>query len=245
MRIRHLMIAVVYVAVTLILIMAAREAQGPLRFVIAPVFFLAIPFALATLSFLILPPGPRRDWICALLWVHAFAGLILLHAVLFIPYFVQHQLLSSRGSDDRIVGFLNVVNSVIFMLVGAWPMVKLLRYLIPSHCPQCERKRLLNAAWFVVAGGKKRCDYFRCVDCDEDLVIKRSQYGRGCPQCGRPQIRRRPYSFYWCLNCRARVKRLPNASWEPVRSPEEDGFYSLWDSGDWLRLLVGRATKSQ
>ena len=50
------------------------------------------------------------------------------------------------------------------------------------------------------------------------------------------------YNFFWCLICRARVKRLRRRErpWEDASGPEDDAFYFLWTPFGRLRRLPRR-----
>ncbi len=66
LKIRHLMILVVYVAVVLAWVLAALRTTGSTKGISDSLLrVLFIPMVLAGLSALILRPGPHRDWITA------------------------------------------------------------------------------------------------------------------------------------------------------------------------------------
>jgi hypothetical protein len=85
LRIRHIMVLVVYVAVVLAWFLTALNATGPDRGALVFYSVLFVPALLAAVSACILPPGPLRFWLTAFFVTSQFVfGACLASAVTFI-----------------------------------------------------------------------------------------------------------------------------------------------------------------
>src|SRR5262245_35644850 len=73
MRIRHLMLLILYAAIAIALAIPAVRARGSDRArVLLTSLSIGIAWVLASLSWLILRPGPHRDWVTAFLFWLSF-----------------------------------------------------------------------------------------------------------------------------------------------------------------------------
>jgi hypothetical protein len=245
LRIRHLMILVVYVAVVLAWLLAALRTTGSTNGISDSVLrALFMPMVLAGLSALILRPGPHRDWIT----VFALTGQVIFLANWFTlpPLFLLYVLpaLRKRSWNSQTWNVL-IVTLSLCILVGILLLITEARWLIRRECPRCGRKKLLRAV-FQRQRRPRTGRYYRCGVCDHHAKISRSQYTAGCPSCGKHTLLLEPYSFFWCLNCRARVRRLRGGPWEDATTPADDGFYWLWTPAALLRSVLDRmAQKSR
>ncbi len=248
LKIRHLMILVVYVAVVLAWVLAALRTTGStngIRDSLLRVLF--IPVVLAGLSALILRPGPHRDWVTAFALTGQFIFLVnwfTLPPLLFL-YFLPafRNATSNIQMWKEFVAILAICILVGLLLVTA--LIAEAKWLIRRECPRCGRKKLLRAL-FQIQRRQRTGRYYRCGVCDHHAKISRSQYMKGCPSCGKHTLLLEPYTYYWCLNCHARLKCLRGGRWEDAPTPADDGFYWLWTPAAWLRSRLDRlAQKSR
>jgi ribosomal protein L37AE/L43A len=242
LRIRHLMIVVVYVAVVLAWVLAALRTTGSTNGIADSLLrVLFIPMGLAGLSVLILRPGPHRDWITAFALTGQVVFLVNWFTLPPLLFLFLLPALRKATSNTQMWGEF-VAMLAICILVGillATALIAEARWLIRRECPRCGRKRLLRAL-FQNLRRPRTGRYYRCGVCDHHAKISRSQYAKGCPSCGKHTLLREAYSFYWCLNCRARLKRLRGGPWEDAPTPADDGFYWLWTPAAWLRSVRDR-----
>ena len=239
MRIRHLMVLVVYVAVALGWMLPSIRWPGPDRGVLIYTSILLAPAMLAALSVFILLPGPHRDWLtCFFCTLQIAFGVLLLSApglFVFGTWLYWNQ--RPRGLERPDLGFLSL-----FLILGLmnWVTVfRFARYLVLRRCPHCQRTSLVASALQSRPRGGR---YYRCGVCDHDARISGDQLSRRCPNCGKHTLIVKRYSFHWCLKCPARVKRLPRRPWEDAPTPSDDGFYWLWTPAASLRSVRGRVT---
>ena len=233
-RIRHLMILIVYAAVSLTVMAAAVNQPEPrlLHIIYASIL---LPFVLSGLSLLILRPGPNRDWVVSFFWTifHGLFAIFMIAATLLV--------LRLRGPVIPIIGLLwlgSILFLVCFLLLGN--AIRLGRlHLIPTQCPRCGSKRLLRAALSHMASNWPLY-YVRCGICDRKDHLDVSRIREGCPNCHRPTFILIRYRFYWCLNCHRRFKRLRRGDWEVASTPNDDGHFLLWSLGGSLRNLIDR-----
>jgi hypothetical protein len=239
LRIQHLMILVVYVAVTLAWLVPSLRATGPNSGMVLFLSALLTPAVLALLSVLILRPGPYRGWLTAFflaLQLLLAACLFEVPAVLFaVAYWYQAPI----GITPRDWGFLLPIQ--IFAFFPWFYTFRFAKYAIPARCPGCRRLNLVSAPFL----NPRRKDqlYFRCGVCDNESLVNMSQYAQGCPSCGNRTLIHKDYSFHWCLNCRTRWKRLPRRTWEDASAPVDDGFYWLHTRAASLGLFLARVAQ--
>jgi len=124
------MLLVLYVAVALALSMPAIRSRGPERDLLVPITLVCVPIALAGLSWFILRPGPRRDWVmgfflCLSLTLNTFWWTV--------DYFT---------GTSELEWFIRFAMIMQFGLGGIW-LAK--RSLILERCPRCGKMALLNA----------------------------------------------------------------------------------------------------
>jgi hypothetical protein len=241
LRIRHLMILIVYVAVTLTVMLAASDKSEPRLFDVIGAS-IVLPLVLSSLSVLLLRPGPSRDWVVAFFWT-IFQGLlaILFAAPTLLVIFMYRRL---NGPVGPIKGAQLIVPIISFygLLCLGLAVRQGRLYLIPAQCPRCERKRLLRAVLSGIASNWPLY-YVRCGICDRRDRLYVSRIREGCPTCHRPTFILIRYRFYWCLECRSRFKRLRRGDWEDASSPEDDGWFLLWSLSGSLRTLINRIVK--
>jgi hypothetical protein len=265
MKIRHLMLLVLYSAVALAAILSALKLpveSGTHRVGIA---LWAASAVLAGLSWCILRPGPRRDWLIILFGSSAIVSLLL-------PQVVE----SARGGpmNDPFLAFFYLQ----FLFVG---IVLVNQRLIPRHCPRCGRKALvkatrdarsrktaLRAVAYVcescravtfprrgeVARGCSRCagklspgnsdlsPHYVCESCGVVTYAPRGRIAQGCSRCGRSRWSDSPvpdrWEYYWCLACEGRSKQRVDGIWENADGHEDEGPYSRWDFIGWMGALL-------
>jgi hypothetical protein len=239
-RLRQFMVLVLYIGVVLFLVLEMGKnvhSEGPDHFYSLTGF----PFALGILSMLVLRPGPRRDWILALL------GTLLVGPLLFPLLLVPLMSIVSSASPRRPVGQISpeAVNRTLDVFVCGliWPLAVFLgrRYLIPQQCPGCLRKAILRSLIPLHLRFDRTFWHVRCGACNRDGLMRIPQLPHACPSCGRETLYTKKYTFYWCLNCHMRFKRLRRGAWEDASLPEEDGYYFVWSFGGWVRSMYRRA----
>ena len=200
LKIRHLMILIVYTAVSLAAMTAAVNQPEPrlLHVVYASIL---LPFVLSGLSLLILRPGPGRDWVVAFFWTifHGLFAILMTASALLVLWL--------RGPVTPIIGMVWLGSISFFgclLLLGN--AIRLGRlYLIPTQCRRCGRKSLIRAALSHMASNWSLY-YVRCGICDRKDHLDVSRIREGCPNCHRPTFILIRYRFYWCLNCHGRFK---------------------------------------
>jgi rRNA maturation protein Nop10 len=240
LRLRHLMILVVYVAVALALLLAALRTTGPERPKEVFNTVLYMPTMLAMLSALILRPGASRDLITALLVTSQFVFLALPPTALgLLTIILKGSLPGPPGASW--LGVAQLAIALPYCLMFWMGVVALTRWhLIPLRCPHCGRKTLIEPVYRMANDRSVKGLYLRCGVCDSECFLNRSQWDQGCPSCGRHTLIPKRYSFYWCLSCQARYKRLRHGVWEEATITQDDGFFWLWSLGGWSRSLLAR-----
>jgi hypothetical protein len=250
MTVRHMMIAVLYVAVALGMVMAVLRTTGPGRYMAWTAFALWLPMALAFLSAVLLRRGPWRQW---LTFSFIAALFFAVGALLFAFPAVVVLIFAGRGGSPRPpVSWPHAVPfgiGSLFFAAAATYIV--LDSLIPRFCPRCRRLALINSFGHGRLHRGKRL-YLRCEICDHvarlpvvEIAFSRDR-GRdpkkrlvspisplvaagdrpACLACGRPTLRRVPYRFYWCLACGSRCKRDGHRPWDDAPSPADDDSYA-------------------
>jgi hypothetical protein len=235
-NVRHLMIIIAYAAVGLALVTLALRSPGPDRptwFIVAVLFS---PFVFAGLCEELLRPGPLRDWLFALF---STAGFRLAGGLLMAPFAIvlvggPVELMSIE------INSMEPLAIVISLLLGLYICFLSLGvatlYLIPSRCPRCSRKALLYAAF--QDGPFANVLHFHCELCDHETLLKQPRSTEACEHCGKNALSPRWYSFYWCLNCQARLRQLRRGEWSEAQSPRDDPCYWRWTLGGWLRKRI-------
>jgi hypothetical protein len=249
MRIRHLMILVLYFAIAMAALVAVLRTPASGR--VAAWFGLGfgLPLTFAGLSRILLGPGPHRDWIVAFFLVMTW---VLAASLFAAPLFVLAFLHVARPSEwNAGVLFQSAIYALFFGIVA---ITFATRRLIPTFCPRCGRRAVVGAS------GQEQLHrgqflYFRCWVCDRvsrlEIVEIAVATGRGwsrfrekhlvsplswrvpaenrpaCPACGRKALREVPYRFCWCLACGSRYKRARRQVWEDAGTPDDDAFYYL------------------
>ncbi len=263
MNIRVLMLLVLYSAVALWLFLPAFRAPARERIFYVCLAMFVVPIVLAGLSWLILRPGPWRDWL---------AGFFTCSALLVVAVFAV-EIFRSIGD----------ANALVFALCG-FPAVLFARErLVPGQCPACGRKGLLKATpvlhgrqrplkavahlctscggvTFARRGGVLRvcplCGktlipensplsaHYVCESCGVVTYSSRVRMAQGCLRCGRSRWLDSPvpdrWEYFWCLACGARSKQRVDGRWEAARRPEDDGPYARFDLAGWVKGLVSR-----
>jgi hypothetical protein len=270
MKIRHLMILVLYAAVALAVIMPVlRLPTSDRAFLVCTAIFCAAS-ALAGLSWLIHRTGPRRDWLVNFFGWSAMMSVTTLLAVAFVY---------SRNNDP-FPGFL--------CLSFGFACISLARQkLIPRDCPRCGRKALLKAkagyptpkiTVTAVAFACESCLAVtfrhrwaadraclhcgkRVIPCNSDLsahcvcescgaitYARRGRIAQGCSRCGRSRWLDSPvpdrWEYHWCLACEVRVKQRVDGTWEEARSPQDEWPYARWDFVGWAEAVISRCISS-
>jgi hypothetical protein len=255
LRIRHLMLLVLYVAVILALTMPAIRTRGPDRvaFILATV--LGVPMAMAAFSALILRPGPHRDWLTCFFVTIPMTFLALVLTI--------GTLMGAMTTKEIAGTWREPVNWVIWSLVDVllWVVVIALGrgFLVPKQCPRCRKISLLQA-FYLDAERPQNASYghYRCGVCEYEALLTRSEAHQACPHCGRTTwsclwkakdgSRRSwsyhyKYKFYWCLACGARCKQLLPGDRKEATSLEDERYYWLWSFRGWLRARIDRVAK--
>ena len=246
LRIRHLMIVVVYVAVALAWGLAApRYIGGKDGLGFAAMHLVFTPVVLACLSALLLRPGPYRDRITVGM-ITVACILVLFYATIpiFLLLYFQPALRTKVPELQTVPGVLNLLG--LWSLSGACLLTVAIawsRGLIRRDCPRCGCKKLLMAA-FQDQRRQRSGHHYRCGVCDHEAEIPGSELGGGCPNCGRRTLIYKRHSFHWCLRCHARVKRFRHGPWEDAASPSDDGFYWLWTPAASLRWIGDRIRRN-
>ena len=274
-KVRTLMIWVLFVAVFLALITPAIRSTGPDRGLIWCNTVLGSPFGMAALSAVILRPGARRDWV-----TQFFIALPCVMIGLVLAVVVYH-----GWVPPKVVGTWNApVNRIMFLLFAfTWWCVLILlgkEFLVPGRCPCCRRRGLLKSAreYFrrelQQMRGEKDSAYhererahcktllfafYRCGVCDVEAFLSIAQARQGCPGCGRETmlrsfkaregVRRQwgyfRYQFFWCLRCGARSKQMLPGAWELAASPGDDSHYWVSTYRDWFKHAMTTARSAR
>ncbi len=249
MRVRHLMIAIVHVAIALAIYMTAARnlnSVGNLRFISA---FLVVPPTLIVVSLFTVNAGPHRELLLTLFsssfWAFAVLVMITMIAVtLLIPGTANHLSPIVR----TILSIVIIIPPLIFcgagLLVYFWVVADIL---FPERCPRCGQKKLVSTSniWIILRPTKSCTPtYYKCMDCEFVTFLRKPGLRPKCRSCGGKNLETQRYAFFWCLHCGERVKRRFKTPWEPIVSSDDDVFYSLWDFGDWLRSVAKRVKKS-
>ena len=228
LRIQHLMLLVLYVAVALAMSLPAMHARGVGRPLLLSVTIPGVPLTLAGLSWLILRPGPQRDLV-------QISFLFIAHASVGLTPFVFLAL----SKSDSLFWFLNLALGL------AWSFRSLLiarKWLTLKPCPHCRKKVLLDAqpgkepvqhqeltheearkmAWLE----SQRLAYYSCDSCARVGELSAAEARQSCPHCGGINLRRLQRldhgyqsprflprgGFYWCLACGAGASSVFRAS---------------------------------
>lgn len=241
MKIRHLMVLVVFVACEMSMLMVALRATGPDRNTVRFVFAIGSPFALAGLSGLIVRPGPHRDWIAGLFVALGYSAVLVFLATLLCA-----RIILNRPVFPNATGGFPVVSLIILALTVAYPVVSIItRYLFPRTCPGCGRRRLVRAIMQSDFPHRKLFAYL-CPQCDCRCRLSWAELhkpggaGFRCPKCGHYPLRKIAYRFFWCLACQARYKRVRRGAWEVIDQPEDEAFYWQANVGGWLSRHIDR-----
>jgi predicted RNA-binding Zn-ribbon protein involved in translation (DUF1610 family) len=266
MRIRHLMLLVLYIAIGLALSMPAINAGGLLRTVFVNLTLIGVPLVWAGLSWLILRPGPHRDWIIYACLVVSLAALFLFQSIAFVNS-VSLGVMRGRFGWGWVVPIL-VTFSFGFQII--WTVKRLL---MPKQCPRCGKRSLQNAEpWKVrlrrvettpveaepqARGEAQRLSYYLCESCGLARELSSAEAQQCCPSCGgiawvrlrrldgfEPPRESPRGDFYWCLACSARCKQLVPGVWEDAVSPEDDRPYLRRDFIGWIGDRFHRITKN-
>jgi DNA-directed RNA polymerase subunit RPC12/RpoP len=194
-------------------------------FLVGPLVLIVLPVIVGHLSLRILQPGPRRDWVAGL-----FFTLALLVGSLVIVAVAGYLLVTFQGFRPGATSSFYVRLSrvlvvlpfgVIYFLLGVkWTRL----YLIPVACPRCDLRRLLRA-WMQDTRVRRAFFNMRCAECGFEGSVRGAQMGQGCPQCGRRALTVLDYTYYWCLGCGTRLKRLGLGEWKDASSDQDDGPY--------------------
>ena len=271
MKIRHLMMLVLYASVALTVIRPVLRLPVRDRGFLVCAATLFAASALAELSWLIHRTGPRRDWLVNFFLWSAMMSVAAQFAVAFV---------NGRISDPFPVGF-------VCLLFGFDCILLARQKLIPRGCPRCGRKALLKAtpriptpkitvravAYIcescraVTFRGRWEADRAcllcgeRVIPCNSDLsahcvcescgaitYARRGRIAQGCARCGRSRWADSPvpdrWEYYWCLACEARSKRRVDGTWEEARSPQDDWPYAQWDFVGWAESVLRRWVSS-
>ncbi len=196
-----------------------------LLLLVGPLALIVLPVIAGHLALRILQPGPRRDWVAGLFFTLALlVGSLATSAVMAYLLVTFHGFRpgASRSFYGRLSRTLLVLPfGVIYFLLGVkWAWL----YLIPVWCPRCERRRLLRA-WMQETRGPRPFFNMRCAECGFSGSLLGAQMRQGCPQCGRRALTVLDYTYYWCLGCRSRLKRLGLGEWKDASSDQDDGPY--------------------
>jgi hypothetical protein len=264
-KIRTLMIWVLFVAVFLALITPGIRSTGPDRGSIWVLTVLGVPLGMAGLSAVVLRPGASRDWVTGffLALPCVMIGLVLAAAV--YHGWVPPKVVGTwKAPVNRIIIFLFAFTLWCVLI----PLAKV--FLVPRRCPCCRKRGLLKSMREFspreperTRGENERAynerkeahrkrllfAFYRCGVCDCEAFLSLAQARQGCPRCGRDTMlhsfrtkegaRRRWgyywYQFFWCMRCGARSKQMLPGTWEPAASPGDDSHY--WGSTyrDWLK----------
>lgn len=256
MRIWHLNVLSVYVAVALAFGVALARATDGEAFLLGLFVAELMLLGLAGLMYIVVRPGPHRDWL-VMSCVSLTFYLIALMGAAPIP------VLAWRGDFSGGPGFGGKQMLQVGLLAGLLCALFLffaIKATGTRRCPGCGRPTLLESAARNRGGDGALCR-FCCTTCEKECsaacIFHRPKSLREallkdaktlvetppCPHCERPTLKRIPYTFYWCLACRSRYKRRRKGEWEYAGQPDDDRFYSLWDGREWLAGLVRRSTE--
>ena len=237
MRIRHLVILVVYVAVALAFVVAVIRAPGPEQVQQAWILGMLIPAILIGSAALLLRPGPHRDWITSFFWSLSMLVLALFCTLPVLIVAWRGQFLAEIAKRGSMVGpamFYSLISWGGLLFIARWNLTA-------RPCPGCGRRTLVRAA-NQQEKHRVKAWYHRCTACNQVCRVpsddRRGPSIRGagreamprpvCPHCGGETLRRIPYQFFWCLGCRSRYKRARRGAWEEAGQPDDDDFYWLW-----------------
>ena len=203
MRLRHLMLVVLYVAVILGLMMPAIRTPWPNRIQLLVPTALGVPIAMALLSALILRPGPHRNWATTFFLVVAqsLCGFLVLAGML------SGELIPKQLGGPWDGPLIWVI--LVLVAIASWFLVIALtqQFLIPRRCPRCTKTTLLQSGLFVdrtrrsyrkenhlsmlewlVHQDSQQFSFFRCSVCDSEVFLDHCRARLGCPTCSRTAL---------------------------------------------------------
>jgi hypothetical protein len=223
-RIRHLMVLVLYVAVALALMIPAIKTYWPKRISMLMGAAALASSAMLPLTALVVRPGPRRDWVFVLLNLLTWALLVTFLIV-----------------DIESISYSIVV--ILLCGVPSWLLfAQYKEYLIPRKCPRCLRKRVIPS---MAQRSSQLYSVYICRSCDFEGPLARQKGFPICPSCRQDTLVpvKKPFTYSWCLNCGSRWKQVPPGAVQEASGPEDDRSYWLWSFGKWIRTRADRIAK--